>query len=363
MEKQVKISVIVPIYNVEKYLKECIDSLLNQTLQDIEIILLDDGGKDTCPQIIDEYAQKDSRIVPVHKQNGGYGNTCNVGLEKASGEYVAILEPDDFIEPDMYETLYNEAKKDDADIVKSDFYKYYDIENEKHKSLVKLCAENEKCPTESFTIDQWPKFLALHPSIWTCIYKRSFLNENKIRFIEAPGAGWTDNPFQVQTMCLAKKIRYINKAFYYWRVLDKTDAKALKNYTLPFLRSDEIHAWLDNNNINNESILSSLYERELSYISIVLRMDNISDIEDCKNKIIQMCKRMDSKIVRKSKNIRNCNKKLYFNCTHFMPLVIAGSFRRKIISLRLNRKEIAIYLFGKELVLYRKEYKNESDSN
>ena len=98
-----KISVIVPIYGVEKYLKEAVDSLLNQTMNDLEIILLDDGGKDACPQIIDEYAQKDNRIIAIHKQNGGYGQTMNVGLDRATGEYIAILEPDDYIESKMYD--------------------------------------------------------------------------------------------------------------------------------------------------------------------------------------------------------------------------------------------------------------------
>lgn len=80
-----KVSVIIPVYNVEKYLRECLDSVINQTLSDIEIIIIDDGGKDNCPQIIDEYVQKDNRIIAIHKQNGGYGQTMNVGLEKATG--------------------------------------------------------------------------------------------------------------------------------------------------------------------------------------------------------------------------------------------------------------------------------------
>ena len=97
-----KISVIVPVYGVEKYLKEAVDSILNQTMTDLEIILIDDGGKDSCPKIIDEYAEKDSRIIPIHKPNGGYGQTCNIGLERATGEYVAILEPDDYIDKDDF---------------------------------------------------------------------------------------------------------------------------------------------------------------------------------------------------------------------------------------------------------------------
>lgn len=106
-----KISVIIPVYGVEKYLKECLDSVLNQSLKDLEIILIDDGGKDNCPQIIDDYAKKDSRIIAIHKPNGGYGQTCNVGLEKATGEYVAIVEPDDYIDSKMYEDFRKAKQK------------------------------------------------------------------------------------------------------------------------------------------------------------------------------------------------------------------------------------------------------------
>ena len=119
-----KVSVIIPIYNVEKYLQECLDSVIDQTLKDIEIILVDDGSPDNCPRICDEYAQKDARIKVIHKENGGYGSAVNRGLEEATGEYIGIVEPDDYIDSDMYEDLYNIAQTNNADIVKSDHYTF-----------------------------------------------------------------------------------------------------------------------------------------------------------------------------------------------------------------------------------------------
>ena len=110
-----KVSVIIPVYNVEKYLPECLDSVIKQTLKDMEIICVDDGSTDSSGKIIDEYAAKDNRIVVIHKQNGGYGQSCNKGLDIAKGEYVAILEPDDFVDEHMYEDLYNAAKQYDGD--------------------------------------------------------------------------------------------------------------------------------------------------------------------------------------------------------------------------------------------------------
>ena len=101
-----KVSIIVPVYNVEKYLDRCMESLLNQTLKDIEIILVDDGSPDNCPQMCDDYAKKDSRVKVVHKANAGLGYARNSGLDVATGEYVAFVDSDDYVELDMYEQMY-----------------------------------------------------------------------------------------------------------------------------------------------------------------------------------------------------------------------------------------------------------------
>lgn len=106
-----KVSIILPIYGVEKYLSRCMDSVLNQTLRDIEIIMVDDESPDSCPKMCDDFAAQDSRIKVVHKKNGGLGYARNSGLDVATGEYVAFLDSDDFVELDAYEHLYNAAKK------------------------------------------------------------------------------------------------------------------------------------------------------------------------------------------------------------------------------------------------------------
>ena len=116
------LSVAVPGYNVEKYLPRCIESALFQTLEDIEIICVDDGSTDGCGAMLDEYARRDSRVKVIHQPNGGYGKAMNAGLRAATGEYFAVLESDDFILPDAYEILYANARKFDADIVRADYY-------------------------------------------------------------------------------------------------------------------------------------------------------------------------------------------------------------------------------------------------
>ena len=106
-----KISVIVPVYNVENYLRRCVDSIINQTYKNLEIILVDDGSPDNCPVICDEYAQKDSRIKVIHKENGGLSSARNCGMDMATGEYIGFVDGDDWIESDMYKFLIENAEK------------------------------------------------------------------------------------------------------------------------------------------------------------------------------------------------------------------------------------------------------------
>ena len=114
-----KVSIVVPVYNTERYLKRCMDSVLTQTLQDIEIILVDDGSKGPCALLCDEFAAADARVKVIHKQNGGLGFARNTGMEAATGEYVGFVDSDDYIDPQMYEILYTAAKKNGADLAVS----------------------------------------------------------------------------------------------------------------------------------------------------------------------------------------------------------------------------------------------------
>ena len=113
-----KVSVIVPVFKVERYLAQCLNSIVNQTLEEIEIIIVDEGLEDRCREIIDFYEKTDPRVVAPHKNNGGYGASCNLGMEMAKGEYIAIVESDDWVESEMYEEMYKYAKALDADVVK-----------------------------------------------------------------------------------------------------------------------------------------------------------------------------------------------------------------------------------------------------
>ena len=176
-----KVSVIIPVYNVEPYLRQCLDSVVNQTLRDIEIICVDDGSPDNCGMIIDEYAKNDNRIIAIHKENGGYGSAINKGLEIAKGEYIGIVESDDWIEINMYEELYNNAIQYNADITKGSFYSVIDSEKkikQKNNKIINLYRP------KPFVLTEYPKLIDIHASLWSAIYKRDFVTQNNLRVVE-----------------------------------------------------------------------------------------------------------------------------------------------------------------------------------
>lgn len=120
-----KISVIVPVYNVEKYLSQCLDSIIHQTYKNLEIILVDDGSTDSSGLICDNYSQKDKRIKIIHKCQGGLSDARNAGLKIATGEYISFIDSDDFIDKNMYSILINNTQKYNSDIVWFNYYNYY----------------------------------------------------------------------------------------------------------------------------------------------------------------------------------------------------------------------------------------------
>lgn len=223
MEKQtnVKVSIVVPIYNVEKYLTQCLDSLVNQTLKDIEIICVNDGSTDGSAKIIDDFAKRDSRIKVITKENTGYGNSMNRGFDAASGEYLGIVESDDYADKNMFETLYGIAKSNDLDVVKSSYYFYYSTpkeRNEKQEIVSSVLANKTICPTTFFTAKmEMVEFFNIKPTIWSSIYKASFIRENNIRFNETPGASYQDASFNFKVWACAKKVRLLKDAFLHYR--------------------------------------------------------------------------------------------------------------------------------------------------
>lgn len=211
-----KISIVVPIYNVEKYLQECLDSIVNQTMQDIEIILVDDGSTDNSPSICDKYATLDNRIKVIHKKNEGLGKAYNTGIEASSGEYIGLIESDDFAELNMFEDLYKLAKENNADIVKSDWYEYWSKPNKYNRKKNRIRKFGIK-DNEIVSVENHPEILTIAPSVWSAIYNRTFLNSNNLRFLETPGASYQDTSFAFKTLSCAKRVILTDKHYVHYR--------------------------------------------------------------------------------------------------------------------------------------------------
>ncbi len=208
-----KVSVIIPVYNVEQYLRECLDSVINQTLKDIEIICVNDGSTDSSLEILEEYAQKDSRIKIINKQNTGYGASMNKGIDAATGEYIGIVEPDDYVALDMYETLYNKAIELDLDLIKADFHRFIG-EGENIKLFYRKLDRSNSYYNKIINLQEDITPYKFIMNTWSGIYKREFIEKYHIRHNPSPGASFQDNGFWFQTFAWAKRAYFLNQPFY-----------------------------------------------------------------------------------------------------------------------------------------------------
>ncbi len=217
-----KVSIIVPIYNVEAYLDRCMHSLLNQTLKEIEILLIDDGSPDRCPNICDEYACNDSRVRVIHKENAGLGFARNSGIDIAIGEYIAFVDSDDFVDSNMYEDLYREAILSNADVVFAGFKIETQSGTWKESNEVKFRKEWNGIEIQNFMFDMIAcapnekKERKYRMSVWHSIYKTSIIRDDNLRFPSERIVVSEDIPFQVDFLLRAKKIVYLPQSYYYY---------------------------------------------------------------------------------------------------------------------------------------------------
>lgn len=209
-----QISVLVPCCNVEKYLHQCMDSILNQTFTDMEVICLNDGSKDRTLSILREYEAKDSRVIVVDKPNTGYGSTMNLGLNMARGKYVSIIESDDYIEPTMMEVLYKSADENNLDLARCLYIQRNEVKGKNkvvNYSFRNLYGKVIK-PLEHQEI------FYIAPSIWVGLYCREFLNNKNIRFLETPGASYQDTSFAFKVYAAAERVMFIPEVLHNYRI-------------------------------------------------------------------------------------------------------------------------------------------------
>ncbi|WP_232473267.1 glycosyltransferase family 2 protein [Brachyspira sp. SAP_772] len=222
----IKVSVVIPVYNVEPYLRECLDSVINQTLKEIEIICIDDRSTDNSYQILEEYAKKDSRIrIFQNEKNSGAGKSRNKGINNSKGEYIGFIDSDDYISNDYFESLYYTAKKFNSDIsnninIYSDTnskisYHYYNF-----NKISKLDIEYES-ETKIENINILSKDLITY-AVWNKIFKKEFINKNKLSFIEDKIGSSEDADFIMRMIINNPKMSFNNLGKYYYRTRDNS---------------------------------------------------------------------------------------------------------------------------------------------
>lgn len=270
-----EISILVPVYNVEKYLETCLDSILAQTFTDFEVICMDDGSTDRSGNILDAYVLKDEKIKVVHKDNSGYGNTMNTAIQLAKGRYIGIVESDDSIESGMYQLLYNMITEYHLDLVKTDFYTMWDNDSGlPRKQYCSLTSDHgiynrviyPKAEQDAFLIEKFT---------WNALYKREFIIQNNIKYNETPGASYQDNGFWFQTFYHAKRIMILDRAFYNYRqdnlfssVRSKQKVYAMKN------EFDYIRKIMELQGETDRRLYQICYHlRMLEYIGTLRRID------------------------------------------------------------------------------------------
>ena len=319
---QPKVSVILPSLNVKDYIKQCIESVINQTLKDIEILCVDAGSDDGTLDILKEYAKKDERVRVFFSNKKSYGAQVNQGIRNAKGQYISIIETDDYVKEDMLESLYNLSEYGYIDIIKSTFYHLYEDGGEQRIVIDKV-KRNLTYPGTKFIAEKQPLFLEGHPSIWAAIYKRSFLINNDIKFLEEEGGAWVDNPFFYESALKADGIVYKNVPYYFYRESNQnSSSNNLKDLSIPLKRIKDMFEVLDNLNCNNEKIKESLYRRLLRYIEIIMENNNNSldgldygTIEVLNNVLM----RINKNYVR---NLSNKQKQIYYK--YSSPLILSS---------------------------------------
>ena len=242
-----KVSVIVPVYNVYEYLNKCLDSLVCQSLKDIEIIVVNDGSTDDSQKIIDEYQKKYHNIKSYIKKNSGLSDTRNMGIKYASGEYIAFVDSDDSVRSDMYEKMYEKAKSGDFDVVTSDIkYVYSD-----HDEIIKTTPKKDTSNIKDVFID-------LYPAVCTKIFKRKLLINNSLFF--KSGVWFEDVEFMYRLLPYINKIGVIHEPFYEYLQREKSITSTI---------SPKIYDYISNMNgvvdYYKKNSIYVKYQKELEY--------------------------------------------------------------------------------------------------
>ena len=316
---QPKVSIIVPVYNAEKYIERSVSSLRNQTLQDIEIILVDDSSKDSSLEICNKMAMEDSRIKVIHKENEGAGKARNAALEIATGEYIGFMDSDDYVEKEMFETLCNKAEKYNSDLVMSgvlhvggnmfseegkverkDYFKsdtHFETEDELKKLRMGIVGATPEDEDDS----------KYGMSIWKNLFRRKIIEENKITFESEREMLSEDSLFMIDYISRIKKATGINEAFYnYYRNEDSISKSYKKDrFEKSLVFADEVEKRFKKDIAQEEYQLyiDRFWQaicRVICSQEIMHSLDNNIKFADLKKRLKQVCTHSRTVIVLKT---------------------------------------------------------------
>ena len=238
-----KLSILVPVYNVEEFLPLCLETIKNQSFKDFECLLINDGSTDNSLEILKKTAKSDKRFRVIDKKNSGYGASLNLGLNEAKGDYIGIVEPDDFIHRDFYKTLFDNSS---ADVIKTSFMRFSGRTWESVPERV-FHEVRKDFPVNGIKIkpEENKRIFIVDPTIWSAVYKKTMLKKNKVEFLETPGASYQDAGFQFKAFASAKEIFCLEKPLYYYRIdNNKSSVKSDKKIEMVKQEFDEIDKFI-----------------------------------------------------------------------------------------------------------------------
>lgn len=298
MEAAVDVTLVVPCYNTERFLDQALTSAEQNASCRMEILVIDDGSTDGSPDIMRAHERRDPRVRVIRKRNEGYGATVNRGLREAQGTYVAILEPDDYVEPKAYDDMFSLATYSGfPDVIKAPYWRVLSQGGTDSWRAYSYLRGRVHHVNDAFLLAAEPQLIQYHPSVWSALYRRDFLERERIAFVEAPGAGWVDNPFSVETLAAAGSIVYTDTAFYCYREDLANASSATISARLMIDRWNERQDALERRHIMDVGVIKANYVVALRFFA---RMFLNNALEDPKlfEDACAMARRMEPEVLR-----------------------------------------------------------------
>ena len=297
MSSKVDITVIVPTYNTERFLDQALTSAQQNSACSLEILVLNDGSTDESLSIMRRHEHLDSRVRVIDKSNEGYGATVNRGIDEARGDYVAILEPDDYVVAGAYDRLHEATVRyDSPDVLKTSYWRVMSCDGADCSRSYGYLKGRVASVGKRIRLEDEPQLIQYHPSVWAGLYSREYLGQEHIRMREVPGAGWVDNPFCVETLAAAKSIVFLDEAFYCYREDLASASSASVSARLMIDRWNEREDVLDAREITDDGIRRANAVVAMRFFGQMISAGALDD-PDIRNDAAKMARRIDPKTI------------------------------------------------------------------